>query len=451
MPRVTVRHPSDPSAGFIFAGYITEPMREIHVLHVDDDREFVELAQLMLERESEALSVTVETSAAAGLDRLDSSPVDCVVSDYDMPGTDGLEFLRAVRERDPDLPFVLFTGKGSEEIASAAVSAGVSDYLQKVTGTDQYAVLANRIENLVTQSRAEETLERKISQQEAVAHLAQRALEGVPMAELFDRAVETVAEQLGTGYAKLLEHRPEREDFLLVAGVGWDEGLVGEATVPADAGSQAGYTLENGPVVVPDLAEEERFEGPDLLTDAGVRGGLSVTVGRDEEPWGVFGTHTVDPRSFTDDQVTFVRTVANLLGTAIERIETERRLRESEEKFRQIAELSPDTIFRADPGGNFEYVSPAVEEFLGYDPEELVGTNFGTYLAERDVAKATEQYATAMSGEEVLGLEVTLLAADGSEVRGEINVTPVEEDGAVVAVQGFVRDVTPRNGTGRTS
>jgi PAS domain S-box-containing protein len=419
-------------------------MADIHVLHVDDDREFVDLARLLLERESDALSVAVETSASAGLEHIESSPVDCVVSDYDMPGKDGLEFLRAVREREPDLPFVLFTGKGSEEIASAAVSAGVSDYLQKVSGTDQFTVLANRIENLVSQSRAEATLERKIHQQEAIATLAQRALEGVPISELFDRAVETVAEQLGTDYAKILEHRPDRGDLLLVAGVGWTEGLVGEATVPDDAGSQAGFTLERGSAVVVDLAEEERFDGPPLLTDADVVAGLSVTIGRDDEPWGVLGAHTVESRSFTEDEVTFVRTVANLLGTAIERAETERRLRESEEEFRQIAELSPDTIFRSDMGGFFEYVSPAARDLLGHDPAEMVGTHFAEYLAEDQLERASERFGAALGGEDVLGLEVTLLAKDGSRVHGEINVTPVEEDDEVVAVQGFVRDVTPR-------
>jgi PAS domain S-box-containing protein len=419
-------------------------MRDIHVLHVDDDREFVELAAMLLERESEALSVTVETSAAAGLERIESSSVDCVVSDYDMPETDGLEFLRAVRERDPDLPFVLFTGKGSEEIASAAVSAGVSDYLQKVTGTDQYKILANRIENLVSQARTEEILERKIRQQEVIATLARRALEGVSLHELFDRAVEAVAEELGTDYAKVLDYRPEEGDLLLVAGTGWDEGLVGEATVPDHPGSQAGYTLAHCPVVVTDLSEEERFEGPDLLTDAGVRGGLSVTIGRDERPWGVFGAHTVERRSFTDDEVTFVRTMANLLGTAIERVETERRLRESEEEFRQIAELSPDTIFRCDREGFFEYVSPAAREFLGYEPEEMIGTHFAEYLTGDDLERASERFRAALAGQEVLGLELTLLAADGSEAHGEINVTPIEEDGEVVAIQGFVRDVTPR-------
>jgi PAS domain S-box-containing protein len=432
----------------MFTGTILVAMTDIHVLHVDDDREFVELAGTMLERESEALSVTVETSVAAGLDRIESGSVDCVVSDYDMPDTDGLAFLRAVRERDPDLPFVLFTGKGSEEIASAAISAGVSDYLQKVTATDQFAVLANRVENLVSQARAEATLERKIHQQEAIATLARRALEGVPMDELFALATEAVVEQLGTDYAKILEHRPERDDLLLVAGVGWDEGLVGTATVPDDADSQAGYALANGPVVV-DSVEEERFERSALSTDADLRSGLSVPVGRDEEPWGVFGTHTVEPRSFTEDEVTFVRTVANLLGTAIERVQTERRLRESEEKFRQIAELSPDTIFRADPVGDFKYVSPAVEDLIGYDPDELVGTNFASVVSDDSLERASKRFADALGGQDVLGLEVSLVAKDGTEARSEINVTPVEEDGEVVAVQGFVRDVTTREGVDR--
>jgi PAS domain S-box-containing protein len=81
--------------------------------------------------------------------------VDCVVSDYDMPGQNGIEFLEAVRDDYPDLPFILYTGKGSEEIASDAISAGVTEYLQKESGTDQYTVLANRIENLAQKWRVE--------------------------------------------------------------------------------------------------------------------------------------------------------------------------------------------------------------------------------------------------------------------------------------------------------
>ena len=130
----------------------------IQVLHVDDEPEFADLTATYLERENDRLAVETTTSSADGLDQL-SDGIDCVVADYDMPGLNGIEFLESVREEYPDLPFILFTGKGSEEIASDAISAGVTDYLQKESGPDQYAVLANRVTNAVAQSWAEHQLQ----------------------------------------------------------------------------------------------------------------------------------------------------------------------------------------------------------------------------------------------------------------------------------------------------
>ncbi|PSP54422.1 hypothetical protein BRC82_09485, partial [Halobacteriales archaeon QS_1_67_19] len=128
----------------------------IRVLLVDDDTAVADLTATHLERASDRIETVVETCPGAGLDRVagDDRP-DCVVSDYDMPEMNGLDLLASVREVAPELPFILFTGKGSEEIASEAISAGVTDYLQKETGTEQYEVLANRIENAVAQYRAQ--------------------------------------------------------------------------------------------------------------------------------------------------------------------------------------------------------------------------------------------------------------------------------------------------------
>ena len=127
------------------------------VLHVDDNPDIAELTATFLEREEETLAVEPVTSAADGLERLEANEFDCVVSDYDMPRMDGIEFLQTVRERERDLPFILFTGKGSEEIASEAISAGVTDYLQKEPGAEQYTILANRITNAIDRAEAKAT------------------------------------------------------------------------------------------------------------------------------------------------------------------------------------------------------------------------------------------------------------------------------------------------------
>lgn len=129
-------------------------MGEILILHVDDDHDFAELVTEFLQREDDRFRVTTATTSDEALSEITNTPFDCVVSDYDMPGQNGIELLHSVRDLHPDLPFILFTGKGSEEIASDAISAGVTDYLQKSGGLDQYAVLANRIENAVTGHRA---------------------------------------------------------------------------------------------------------------------------------------------------------------------------------------------------------------------------------------------------------------------------------------------------------
>ncbi|MDS0221674.1 PAS domain S-box protein [Haloarcula sp. S1AR25-5A] len=136
------------------------PPDTIRVLHVDDEHDFADLTATFLEREDDRFTVETATSASAGTAQLEQRQFDCVVSDYDMPGQNGIAFLTSVREQYPDLPFILFTGKGSEEVASDAISAGVTDYLQKEGGTDQYAVLANRITNAVEHQRAQQRVER---------------------------------------------------------------------------------------------------------------------------------------------------------------------------------------------------------------------------------------------------------------------------------------------------
>ena len=125
----------------------------ISVLHVDDDPAFLDVTRAYLDRELSEAEITTVTKPTAAVERLYDGSFDCVVSDYEMPTVDGLELLKRVREEYPELPFLLYTGKGSESIASRAINAGVTGYLQK-GGTEQHERLANRIRHAVQEYRA---------------------------------------------------------------------------------------------------------------------------------------------------------------------------------------------------------------------------------------------------------------------------------------------------------
>lgn len=128
----------------------------IRILYVDDDADLTEVTKIYLEQECETFDVVTKTNAVEAIEALQGDEFDCIVSDYDMPNTDGIEFLTIVRETHPNLPFILFTAKGAESIASEAFSAGATDYMQKDVGSGQYEILADRIHNAVEQYRKQQ-------------------------------------------------------------------------------------------------------------------------------------------------------------------------------------------------------------------------------------------------------------------------------------------------------
>ncbi len=176
--------------------------------------------------------------------------------------------------------------------------------------------------------RAEAELKARARQQAAVAELGQRALAGTDLSTLMDETTAIVAQTLEVEYCKVLELLPNGDALLLRAGVGWQEGLVGQATTGTGIDSQAGYTLlSNGPVIVEDLRTETRFSAPPLLRDHQVVSGISVIIQGQDRPFGVLGAHTTKQRTFTRDDVHFLQAGANVLATAIQRKRVEKRIR----------------------------------------------------------------------------------------------------------------------------
>ncbi|MDD1719578.1 MAG: PAS domain S-box protein [Methanoregulaceae archaeon] len=129
-----------------------------HILYVDDENAFLDIAKLYLERSGE-FTVDTAGSATQALKMLRKNEYDAIISDYQMPGLDGIEFLRKVRGEGTSIPFLIFTGRGREEIVIQALNEGADFYIQKGwEPRSQFAELQHKLMQAIGRKKAEQAL-----------------------------------------------------------------------------------------------------------------------------------------------------------------------------------------------------------------------------------------------------------------------------------------------------
>ncbi len=129
------------------------PDSKICLILVDDDKDQLEIMKLYLGGLDKSLSITITFSADEALRLIRTQEYDCVVCDYLMPGKNGLDLCAELRRLGYNVPFILFTARGSEEVAERAFEVGVDQYLRKVPDPSVYNVLYSHILRLVSRSK----------------------------------------------------------------------------------------------------------------------------------------------------------------------------------------------------------------------------------------------------------------------------------------------------------
>jgi len=176
-------------------------------------------------------------------------------------------------------------------------------------------------------------LHQRIRQQEILAELGVGALQGSGFDQLLADTARLTAEGLRTEFCKVLEYVPAENRFLVRAGVGWEPGIVGVATIGADLASPAGFALKTGrPVISNHLEIEERFRTPEILVRHGVHRAMNVILQGDGRPFGVLEVDSRSGDEFVEYDLAFLQGAANILGMAIERERHERSLKAALER-----------------------------------------------------------------------------------------------------------------------
>lgn len=217
-------------------------------------------------------------------------------------------------------------------------------------------------------AHAEAAAKRRAVQQDFLAHVSGAILREENMLEIVSTAPERIAALLNADFCKILQRRADAGDFEMVARYGFKEPC--GTVIPGGLNSQAGYTLHaREPIIVEDLRDERRFRGPNLLTEYGIRSGISTVIAGPDGNWGVLGVHASAVRSFSSEDINFIQAVANVISTGLQREASLNALHESEERLASALKAGNLGVHDYDPQTGTVKWDPATRDLWGVAPD----------------------------------------------------------------------------------
>nr|MBC8223109.1 PAS domain S-box protein [Candidatus Bathyarchaeota archaeon] len=368
----------------------------IRVLHIDDEREPLRMTKKLLEMADERLKVESVSSPVEALEMLREGGFDCVVTDFKMSPMDGIEVARSIRESS-DIPIILYTGHGSEDVAVKAFAVGIDDYVRKELHPLHFEVLANRVRGVVERRWAEKLY----------GDILDGSRDGVLLLEgtNFIYANQAMADLLGVSDPRELIGRDSLD---------WIHKSDRERVKRYSLGRQRG---EDMPSVYEYNVEtsdgrERVFEtSASLINFRGRKGSLEFT--RD----------ITERRQIRDE------------------------LKSSDQRWRSLVELAPDGIVTLDLMGRVTSINAAFTKLTGFNKDEIVGKHFtkvGT-ITTKDMGRYVKLFASFVRGKALPVIEFDYRRKDGSLGKGESVAQIVELEEGKKEVLAILRDVSDRS------
>ena len=402
----------------------------ISVLYVDDEPALLEIGKTYLEKSG---TITVETSnsAADAKLRLAESHYDAIISDYQMPVTDGIEFLKYIRTSHGDLPFILFTGRGREEVVIEALNFGADFYLQKGGSlAPQFAELAHKIRQAVYQKKSE----RRINEsEERYRALFSVMVEGHAVNELvYD----------GNGIAveyRILQVNPAFEKIF---------NIPRDTAIGKKSREVFGVDESSALALYSDVVRTGTPQFFEIWYPL-MKKYLAISVYSPKK--GIFATVFED---ITDrrqkeqelraayEQITAME--EELRNNLEELVSREQALRTSEEHYRRIVDTANEGIWSMDDGLKATFVNPRLADMLGYSSDEILGRSVGDFMHAEEMQDHSEKIRQRRTGASSV-YERQFCKKDGSPLWCLVSATPLLD--AMGMFQGsfaMLTDITAR-------
>jgi PAS domain S-box-containing protein len=325
--------------------------KKIRVLHVDDEPGLLKIAKQALEMEG-PLQVDTAISTDEALAKLEQAKYDVIVSDYKMPGKDGLDLLRELREKGNTIPFIMFTGKGREEVAIRALNLGANQYINKVGETQ--TVYTELVHSITELARIKEAEEKQCESEEKFRDLFEKANDGFVFVDLYGKILDINQKAVEIAGKK-------KEDIL-------------------------GKSFTDLGLIKPDILN--------ILTKRLKQHAMNVST----EPHEIEIAKENGEKRYVEISSKLIRKNNTPQGTlAVVRDVTERRkaeeaLRESEERFSRLSAASFEGIGISQQGKIID-ANDQLARMLGYEPGELIGRSILDCVAtqSRDLVKENVQ------------------------------------------------------------
>ncbi|MFA5267185.1 MAG: PAS domain S-box protein [Methanoregula sp.] len=376
------------------------------VLYADDEPELLFLGKMFLESTGDFVVDTC-ISGEQTLTTLLTHSYDAIISDYQMPGINGLVLLKTVREQYGSIPFILFTGKGREAVVIEAINLGVDFYLQK--GGDpraQFAELAHKIKMAVGRRRAETALRERDAQ---LMSLSDNLPSGVFFQLVMDPAGSRRFVYVSAGVETL--HEIKAVDLMLDPTLLYNQILpeFRDVLIEAEMSARAAMIPFSAEVKIRTPSGKEQWlllrSAPRPLADGysvwdGIELDITATKRVEEELRTAYG-------QLAASQETLQAQVA-VLNQSREQIA------ESEEKYRTLVEHTADLVFIAQDG-NLVFVSPSLASLSGYTLDEVIGTPFSRLIVPEDRDMVLQRHLLRLAGKDLLeSYEFSLLHKDNT-------------------------------------